>query len=233
MKNLLLAVVCLVVFGNCGNADKPADLPPGVKAVVADDVIQVDSYTYIHGKSGEAAIWLAGPTIDAQKGKTYYYRGGMEMKDFHSKALDRTFESIYFVSLLSDSPQLKMPTAPAALNPAAPAADASAANANAETVEGVLTIEQVYNRRAELSGKRVTVRGEVTKVNNQIMGRNWIHVQDGSGQAGTNDLLITSAQTAAKGDKISAQGIVTVDKNFGAGYVFKVLLSDATVTAEK
>ena len=64
-----------------------------------------------------------------------------------------------------------------------------------------------------------------------IMGRNWIHLQDGTGDAaaGTNDLTVTSSATTAVGDTILVQGSVAVDKDFGAGYRYAVIVEDASV----
>ncbi len=73
----------------------------------------------------------------------------------------------------------------------------------------------------------------MVKVNNDIMNRNWIHIHDGTGKSGSEDLLITSGQSANKGDQIVAEGIVTVDKDFGAGYSYGVLLENAQITIEK
>ena len=78
------------------------------------------------------------------------------------------------------------------------------------------------------------VRGKVVKVNNQIMDRNWIHLQDGSGSAdkGTNDLTVTTAGTAAPvavGDIVTASGVVATAKDFGAGYVYDVILEQSSI----
>jgi hypothetical protein len=100
-----------------------------------------------------------------------------------------------------------------------------AAGANAYTVADVLT------KGAELKGKTVLVRGKIVKYNPEIMGKNWLHLRDGSGAAasGSNDILVTTSQTAKKGDVVTAKGIVRTDKDFGAGYSYKVLIEEATL----
>jgi hypothetical protein len=93
------------------------------------------------------------------------------------------------------------------------------------------SIADLYKEKAELAGKQVTLHGKVVKVNNQIMNRNFLHLQDGSGDAasGTNDVTVTSDATAAMGDEIKVTGTVVVDLDFGAGYRYPLLVEKATI----
>jgi hypothetical protein len=91
------------------------------------------------------------------------------------------------------------------------------------------TIEGVYKEKAQLKGKQVQVRGKVVKVNNGIMKRNFLHIQDGSGGEGTNDLTITSTQTANVGDEITIEGTVVLDTDFGFGYKYPLLIEKSTI----
>ncbi len=100
-------------------------------------------------------------------------------------------------------------------------------------VEGGKTVGEVYAGKADLAGQKVKVKGKVMKVSQQIMGRNWIHVQDGTGDAGTNDLTVTSTDTATVGDVVVVEGTLAVDKDFGAGYTYAVILEEATVTVDQ
>jgi len=94
------------------------------------------------------------------------------------------------------------------------------------------TVGELYEERAALEGKQVTVQGEVVKVNIGIMQRNFIHIQDGSGDAlhETNNLVITTQDNAAVGDKVKVTGTVVVDHDFGFGYHYPLLVEQATVT---
>ena len=85
--------------------------------------------------------------------------------------------------------------------------------------------------RKTLSGKQVTIRGKVIKYNAEIMGLNWLHVQDGSGSVkdGTHDLTVTSSSQSRVGDIVTITGTVVVDKNFGAGYGYAVMLQGAKI----
>jgi hypothetical protein len=96
---------------------------------------------------------------------------------------------------------------------------------------GGTTVADVWANRKALSGKTVTVRGKVVKVNPQIMGRNWLHIQDGTGKAdgGTNDLTVTTDAMVKKGDIVTITGTVGVDKDFTAGYQYAVIVEDAKI----
>ncbi len=90
----------------------------------------------------------------------------------------------------------------------------------------VKTVEQVFAQQAELSGKHIHISGEVVKVNNGIMGKNFLHIQDGSGAEGTNDIIVTSQQTANVGDKVEVDALVTTNRDFGMGYSYAVILEE-------
>lgn len=101
--------------------------------------------------------------------------------------------------------------------------------------KGGYTVEEIYTKKDELKGKKVTIRGEVVKLNNNIMGKNWIHIQDGSGKEGTNDLTVTTApdQAVNVGDKVLVTGTVTPNKDVGAGHKYLVILEEGSITVEK
>ena len=103
-----------------------------------------------------------------------------------------------------------------------------------EKAEGGMTVGELFARKAELAGKEVTLRAKVVKFTPQVMGKNWLHVQDGSGdaKAATHDLTVTTNVTAKVGDTVLITGPVTLEKDFGAGYRYDVIIEDAKVTAE-
>jgi hypothetical protein len=103
-----------------------------------------------------------------------------------------------------------------------------AASAFAEEAE-LKTVATVHQDKAALAGKVIRVQGKVVKVNNGIMGRNFVHVRDGSGDANSNNLIATSKQTAAVGDQVMVSGVVVVDRDFGSGYNYPLLLEEATI----
>ena len=91
------------------------------------------------------------------------------------------------------------------------------------------TVESIYMEKTKLNGKQVSVRGKVVKVNNGIMKRNFLHIQDGTGKKDTNDLIITSNQTATVGDDITVTGTVVLDTDFGFGYKYPLLVEKSKI----
>ena len=104
---------------------------------------------------------------------------------------------------------------------------------NTFAADAAKTIEAVYKDKAKLEGKQVTVKGKVVKVNNGIMGRNFRHIQDGTGGKDNNDLSVTSTQTAQVGDKVTIAGKVVLNKDFGSGYNYPLIVEEASVTVGK
>jgi len=143
------------------------------------------------------------------------------MVNYTSSTLNRTCDRLMFVSGLSGS------TAAAGLK--APTLPTPADRAPVEKAEGGYTIAEVFAHKDELKGKTVKVRGRVVKVSRNIMGLNWIHLEDGSGEEGTSHLVFRSPVGIADlGSVVTAEGIVDTDKDFGYGYTYEVLVNDAT-----
>ncbi len=109
---------------------------------------------------------------------------------------------------------------PASQSPTAPAAPT------------VQTIADIYAGQDGLADKVVNVRGKVVKFSAMIMGKNWIHLQDGTGTPGSNDLTVTTADTAKIGDTILVSGKITLNKDFGGGYKYGVIMEDGKVQVE-
>ena len=94
------------------------------------------------------------------------------------------------------------------------------------------TVAEVFAGKKDLAGKEVLVRGKVVKFMPKIMGKNWLHLQDGSGSEGTNDLTVTTNTIVKVGDLVLVSGVVSVDRDFGFGYSYEVIIEDAEVTVE-
>jgi len=157
------------------------------------------------------------------------------MRNFRSDSLDRTFDEIYFGVLASAAG----PPGSAAAGSATPTGHGPAPPVDAGQVpaaEGDLarTVAEIFAQRMDLSGKRVRLRAKVAKVVVGILGRNWIHLQDGSGSEaeGNHDLVATTLTEPKVGQTVLVEALVTVDKDLGSGYRYPVLLEDATITPE-
>lgn len=192
-------------------------------------------YTYVALDVDGKQVWAAGPQTKVAVGDTVWIPSGMEMKPFHSDTLDRTFDSILFVNAIrvGGAPSASSPHGGAAPHGGSPTA-ADAKVSGVEPLEGGKTVEEIVKNRADLAGKTVAVRGKVVKYNGGILGKNWLHIQDGSGAAadGTNDLAVTTDAQVSVGDVVVVRGPVSVDKDFGAGYAYEVIVENAEVTKE-
>jgi len=202
-------------------------------------------YTYVLIETDQGKRWVAGPKTVVQVGDLVLTEKGMAMRQFESKTLNRTFDVVYFASgiqnLTTPDPAAADPVAAdsgSALPPGHPSTDAvvdteAPAIKVAELTPGQ-NIAYVYANKDSLAGQQVSLRGEVVKYNAGILGWNFIHIQDGSGAVadGNNDLTVTSKAATAMGDTVVITGAIILDKDFGAGYSFPVLMEDASITTE-
>lgn len=108
-----------------------------------------------------------------------------------------------------------------------------ASTGNVAAQANLKTVADLNQNKAALAGQTISAQGKVVKVNNGIRGRNFVHVQDGTGDAGSNNLVVTSKQTANVGDKVTISGVVVVNRDFGAGYLYPLLIEEATITPSK
>ena len=263
----------------------PAPQPAG--ETISGKVIETmdaKHYTYVLLEKDNKKTWLAAPKMDVTVGEELEFWKGIEMKNFNSTMLNRTFETIFFSSGLasgsgpSDEALVAMAhggrsveeiaankketldkkEAPAQQEQQHPldknrqqdeeiiknahggqslanleAGKAPALNNLAEPIEKApgsdgYKISEIYEKQKELAGKHVTIRGRAVKVASGILGMNWIHLQDGSGEvsSGTHDLTVTSNDLPAVGDIVTMRGVVHLNKDFGAGYKYALILME-------
>ena len=194
--------------------------------------IAVPPYVYLRIKTSQGEIWAAVPETTIETGTVVTLANSMLMTDFESKSLNRTFDKIYFATLAPEGGA--MAAAPAG-NPHAgiPQSSTAVDVGQVEKAAGAdaRTVAEIWAGKTSLEGKTVTVRGVVVKVNDGVMGKNWIHLQDGSGEAAqkTNDLTVTTMERVAKGVTVTIKGTVRTNRDFGAGYAYPVMVEDARV----
>ncbi len=246
------AVLVFTVLGACGGA-KPASssapAPPAASATTTDandftgtiaETMNSGGYTYARLQAaGKDDVWIAGTEFPAKIGDRLTVALEMPMQNFESKTLNRTFPLVYFVSSVAGggAAAAGSPPAPAGLPMAAAHGTPVAAPVALDPVDpapGGMTIAGAWASRASLAGKSVTLRGRVVKVNLQILGTNWIHLQDGTGSAadGTNDITVTTDGEPKIGDVVTVTGVLAIDKDFGAGYAYKAIVEHATMAAK-
>jgi hypothetical protein len=237
MRSLFIVLVLLVGFSGCVKKNKVPTAQnlanPATHEVKVSEVVQTSNYTYLKVSDNGAENWIAVTSQEAAVGETYYYEQALEMKNFKSKELDRTFETIYFVQGLSKQPG----AAPAAgmgggmgANMAAghkgKPADAQKGGISVAPAEGGISIAKLFVSRNDYSGKKVKIKGQVVKVNEEVMGKNWIHIQDGTKDGENFDLTITTLDKAAIDEVVTFEGTITLNKDFGYGYSYEVIMED-------
>ena len=193
--------------------------------VTVSEVIQTNSYTYLKLKEGNEEYWAAVSGMDAKAGQTYYYNQKMEMKDFKSKELERTFSSLYFIDNISDQPIQE--NKPNALTTKGKQTIERIPDITVKAADGGITISDLLGDKSKFENKSVKVSGQVVKFSLDIMKKNWVHLQDGTESAGEYDLVITTNDIVNVGDVVTFEGKITLDKDFGYGYKYDLLMEDA------
>ena len=232
-------------------AMQPTHQAPPSKRRLQGKVVQTmdaSGYTYIAvSQPAGDVIWAAGPQTVVEVGRQVNLPSGLEMTNFESKTLGRTFDRIYFLKSLGaptqggapapSNPQAVAPKpAPNAANPyATPKTNSgTATKGNTPSANHIHTVAQLFGQAPKLDKKTIKVRGKVVKFSPNIMGTNWLHIQDGTGSAAnkTNDLVVTSNQSATTGEQVVVTGILTTNKDFGAGYRYDVIVENAQLARE-
>ncbi len=231
MKTLL--AICLFVAAPLAWAGNvPAPIQSAASAVKGEvlETMNAGGYTYLRLKTKAGETWAAVNRASVRQGAEVTIENTMVMRDFESKSLKKTFPKILFGTLGAASAQgadRDMVAAHAGLTKNTEAKDvqvAKASGANAYTVAEIVT------KGAALKDKPVLLRAKVVKYNSGIMGKNWVHLRDGSGSAAdnSNDILVTTLSKTKLGEVVTVQGVVRTNKDFGAGYAYKVIVEDAT-----
>lgn len=231
------------------------------------ETMDVAGYTYVQIDDDQGPTWAAVPQTKIETGQEVTITQGMEMRNFESKTLNRTFDILYFASgFEGDAAQANPhggvagapamggsaaggsfeealqaegaaggPTMvdPSMLTGGSTAAKVAAEDVKVEKAEGenAYTVGEIFAKGKELDQQKVVIRGQVVKFSPMIMGKNWLHIQDGTGDAavGSNDLVVTTMAEAAKGSVVVIEGTLHADRDFGAGYRYDVIIEDAEV----
>jgi hypothetical protein len=225
-----------------------ASTPPASTNVLNGEIVETmntGGYTYVLLDTGSGKIWAATIETSVKVGQRVSMPAGQMMTNFPSKTLNRTFDKIYFVRGIYPEGALDAATdqtqgmagmprdaSHAAAGDMAGSSRTRVDDAHVEAVEkaaGGYTVEDILTRSSELSGQQVKVRGRVVKFTAGIMGTNWMHLQDGT----PGDIAVTTDTIAARGDLVMVEGVLSVNKNFGAGYMYPAIIEKATVTKEQ
>jgi hypothetical protein len=226
MKRVLAAVLLSL---SAAAAFAQSSAPPQFTKIQGEalEVVDVDAYTYLRLKTTEGEKWVAVTRASIRKGDKVTVENAALMPNFESKTLNRKFDRIWFGQLGGEAGK----KAAAASNPHGGAQPAAGVPMVAKaTGPDAKTVAEVVGGKGALKDKSVTVRGKVVKATG-VMGKNWLHLQDGTGKAAdnTHDLIVTTKEPASVGDIVTAKGTVRTDVKLGSGYAFEVLVEDATL----
>lgn len=223
---IIILIIVSLVFSACSKNEEQTTGKPNTavnpdqhKAIVME-VIQVTDYTYLHVTENGKDYWIAAPKADFKVGEVILYSKSMEMKNFESKELKKTFDSILFI----DNASVKL--GEGIMNePMKPSI--SKEEVNVEPVSGGVTLAQIFADPNKYANRTVKVKGKVVKINSGIMKRNWIHIQDGTNYQDDFDLTITTNDNVKNGDVVIFEGKIVLNKDFGYGYSYKVMMENA------
>lgn len=193
---------------------------------VVEDILQTSKYTYLYMSGEGENKWIAIPKSEIEIGETYYYRGGLKKNNFKSTEHDRVFETVYLVSGVGKDPASIGATGGNPHLNTHPGATTDE-NTKIEPPTGGITIATLLANPKKYDGQTVRVKGRCIKVNNMIMNRNWVHLQDGSLTGETQDLTITTTENIPVGAIVALEGKITLNKDFGAGYKYEILMEEA------
>ncbi len=238
---MLTLVLTVSMNGTYAGSQKSVELPrknPDMKSrqdmsSLSGKVVETmnsGAYTYVNIEKDGKKTWVAVPRMKVAVGQDISFQPGIAMSNFTSKSLNRTFKTIVFsggaigqhgmesIKKSADHKQAKVPTDMTIKVKKASGPDA-------------YTVAELYEKSTELDKKDVVIRGQVVKFSANIMGKNWIHIQDGSGNPskGTNDILVTSQDILSVGDIVTVKGTLYKDKDFGSGYKYAVVVEQASI----
>lgn len=193
--------------------------------VVSLEVLQTEKYTYLRvHENNKDTFWIAASKLEAAKpGSQYFYRGGLLKTNFESKEHKRVFDKVYLVSNIIDAA-----SHPGSQGQATASSSGDVKASDVKAISGAVKLTDLFKNKNSYNGKTIIVSGKVVKVNNGIMGRNWVHIQDGSKCSGKDcDLTITTNANVSVGSSVGFEGKIILDKDFGSGYRYDVLMEGA------
>jgi hypothetical protein len=196
------------------------------------------TYTYVLVDTGTKKLWAAAPQFAVKVGDAIAIGQPMAMPNYHSKTLNRDFDVVYFTGDVKLNGQAVSggvdPTALPKNHPpvSGPNGKLNLDFSGLKKADGGKNIAEIYAGKTGLGGKPVKVRGKVVKYYGDVLGKNWMHIQDGTGAAPGNDLTVTTGSRVKVGDTVLVSGTIALDRDFGSGYRYTVILEDATVTVE-
>jgi len=230
MRLLCFIITGFILLSSCKN-DKGAYSPlvkkSSIHQVKVKEVIQGTDYTFLFVSENNLDYWMAVGKTDTELEDVVYYENALLMNNFKSKELDRVFEEILFVENISESPQISKPTPADSVRVNEKKDTTLTEKINIEPAKGGITIGELYKNQTTYANKKVIIRGQVVKINKNIMDRNWVHLKDGTSNSGKSDLTFTTLAVLKVGDTVIFEGTVALNKEYGAGYVYPLIVENS------
>jgi len=198
--------------------------------VVVNEVLNTDRYTYLSVEEEGEDYWIAISKREVAEGETYYFKGGLMKKNFFSQEFNRVFETLYLVSNFWKQPsgsEAALDEAFAQMNANQGQADLKVEEGDIEPAQGAIPIADLMANKEKYNNQTIKVTGKCVKVNPMIMNRNWVHLQDGSGEE--VDLTITTSESIPLGAVVTLEGTIALNKDFGAGYRYDIIMEEAVL----
>jgi len=196
------------------------------------EIIPASKYVYLRVKEGKDPFWIATKKSEINLDSTYFYGEALLKTDFKSKIHNRVFDTIYFVNKLvtqmhgakftsstSDKTQISE-------SKKEPLEETTHKDKNID-YKIYTEISDLLQDPNKFDGQAVQIKGRCVKVNNNIMKKNWIHLKDGSQD--DFDLIITTDMSAQEGDVITVQAFIAINKDYGAGYSYDLILENGAI----
>jgi hypothetical protein len=225
------------------NASHKAAPTPEYIFGTVKETMNSGGYTYMLLANSGEETWVAIPATSVKEGMEVMVKPGAPMHNFHSNTLDRTFSTIIFSPGIVDdnshgAPVAKLPAPPSPAEMKKHKGRRMLPMVKGITVtdlpEGAVTVADLYARADAFDNRSVTIKARVVKVSPRIMGKNWIHLQDGSGSEEKKDydITVTTMDMPSVGDTVTVTGTAHSNRDFGAGYKYDMIVEDARVTVE-
>ncbi len=199
--------------------------------ISVNEVLQASRYVYLNVSEGASKFWIAARKQEIKKGETYFYRGGLLKTNFESKEYNKVFDTIYLISNLVSQDHSRhtdnLNTSVQKSDPITQKEDIPTHTDKIVEHKGSIKIAELIKDPKKYEGHTIQLSGKCVKVNPNIMDRNWLHLQDGSQD--DYDLVITSNTFVPEGSAITIRATVVLNKDFGAGYKYDLILENGTL----
>jgi len=225
-----LAMVILVTGVSYSAAERVEGQASKNHSGVVLDTMSAGTYTYIKVDENGNRFWVAAPRTAVAKGTRVGFTEEVWITNFESKALKQTFDKILFVNGIGTGSSPSVLSGLSLLKPKTKEDPGKTPVKLPPNPDGDYTIEEIFSRKEDLKDTIVKIHGNVVKVSRNIMGRNWVHIEDGTSFEGNKKIIFTSNNAASVGETLTAQGTLAVDKDFGYGYFYPVIVQESTFT---